>query len=135
MNDSNDDFEYDSVVSNPDLHDGIIDNDSQLDAAPNRRQAGGAANVNILTPNTARDDTLPIAERRGASDSNSSLAAAGTPNAGRFPAEYDMEEPDMSNFSMSVQSHFGQKSGMYAKTASSADFAESLNGTVTNKKQ
>ncbi|KAJ1892599.1 hypothetical protein LPJ66_006252, partial [Kickxella alabastrina] len=124
MNDSNDDFEYDSVVSNPDLHDGVIDNDSQLDAASNRRQAGGAANVNILTPNTARDDTLPIAERRGPSDSNPSLAA-GTPNAGRFPAEYDMEEPDMSNFSMSVQSHFGQKSGMYAKTASSADFAES----------
>ncbi|KAJ1966401.1 hypothetical protein GGI12_000111 [Dipsacomyces acuminosporus] len=114
MSDS-DDFNYDSVVSDPAIYSGILASENN-----SREAVSDGQKVNdILTPETNRAETPQPAYSLSAADSNPSLAVS-TPNSDKFQLEYEKEGHGQGNFG-STQSHLGLKSGMYVN-GSTTDF-------------
>ncbi|KAJ2554947.1 hypothetical protein EV175_002417 [Coemansia sp. RSA 1933] len=111
-----DDLQYNSVVSDPGVYDGILGN-----AADAREEGIGADDAsNMLTPSTHRGESPlppPSVSGGGPSDSIPSLL------------DFDHERHDISNLNASQQSQYGMKSGMYTNN-SKTDFMAKLKGEV-----
>ncbi|KAJ1668639.1 hypothetical protein EV178_000315 [Coemansia sp. RSA 1646] len=115
-----DDFQYDSVVSDPGVYDGILGSagDVREGTATGTSDRTGAENSNnMLTPSTHRAETPPPFTSGGPSDSIPSLADS----SDRLQLEFDHERHDNSNLHGSQQSQYGMKSGMYTN-GSTTDF-------------
>ncbi|KAJ2857324.1 hypothetical protein GGI22_003542, partial [Coemansia erecta] len=110
-----DDLQYDSVVSDPGVYDGILGN-----AASARDGTGAEDSNNMLTPSTHRAETPPPPP----------TPVPGVPSDS-IPSllEFDHERHDSSNLNGSQQSQYGMKSGMYTN-GSKADFMTQLKGDV-----
>ncbi|KAJ2236920.1 hypothetical protein IWW45_001377 [Coemansia sp. RSA 485] len=104
MDDSNDDFEYDSIVSSPEAHAAVLDGAGNT---PTANQGLRRDTENMITPSTVHMDT-PGASVQG----------------------YRSVGPELSQFTGSQQSQFGLQSGMYNDSESPTDFAEKLKGDV-----
>ncbi|KAJ2743964.1 hypothetical protein GGI20_003345 [Coemansia sp. BCRC 34301] len=120
-----DDFNYDSVVSDPGVYiTGFLDATN----TSSNRQAQRQADTNLLTPVAdARAQTPPPRQDYGINDSTPSLAVS-TPNSEKFHIEFEHEQMNNQLGNGSTQSHFGLKSGMYNNrpadaTESTADFS------------
>ncbi|KAJ2848225.1 hypothetical protein IWW36_003429, partial [Coemansia brasiliensis] len=125
MEDS-DDFQYDSVVSDPNVYSGIF-NSNVPDKSSMPADKSSTGNT-ILTPSTnAAPAENENTQTSIPSDSMPSLAVS-TPTSERFQQEYEREMRDHGHFD-SQQSQFGLKSGMYFN-GSESDIAEKLNGDV-----
>ncbi|KAJ1772041.1 hypothetical protein EV179_001356 [Coemansia sp. RSA 487] len=123
-----DDFQYDSVVSDPGVYDGILGSagDVREGTATGTSDRTGAENSNnMLTPSTHRAETPPPFTSGGPSDSIPSLADS----SDRLQLEFDHERHDNSNLHGSQQSQYGMKSGMYTN-GSTTDFMAKLKGDV-----
>ncbi|KAJ1993500.1 hypothetical protein GGI25_002754 [Coemansia spiralis] len=141
-----DDFNYESVVSDPGVYDGILGSTSNIRSGVGlAHQPSSTANTaaidarsmtnsnNIITPSTNRAETpeprgLDDIDANGPSDSTPSLAIS-TPNSDKFQFEYDRERRDYSEFGGSQQSQYDLKSGMYIN-GSTSDFTTKLKGDV-----
>ncbi|KAJ2647445.1 hypothetical protein IW137_001393, partial [Coemansia sp. RSA 1287] len=126
MEDS-DDFNYDSVVSDPGAYSKILNGDAP--EKPSAPEDNSKLGNTILTPSThtvARTDYAAETESMP-SDSMPSLAVS-TPTSERFQLEYDREMRDHGHFD-SQQSQFGLKSGMYLN-GSDTDISAKLKGDV-----
>ncbi|KAJ2669507.1 hypothetical protein IWW42_004550 [Coemansia sp. RSA 1085] len=125
MEDS-DDFQYDSVVSDPNVYSGIF-NSNAPDNSSLPADKSSIGNT-ILTPSTnAAHAENENTQTSIPSDSMPSLAVS-TPTSERFQQEYEREMRDHGHLG-SQQSQFGLKSGMYFN-GSESDIAEKLNGDV-----
>ncbi|KAJ2451602.1 hypothetical protein EV183_003483 [Coemansia sp. RSA 2336] len=125
MEDS-DDFQYDSVVSDPNVYSGIF-NSNVPDKSSIPADKSSTGNT-ILTPSTnAAHAENENTQTSIPSDSMPSLAVS-TPTSERFQQEYEREMRDHGHFG-SQQSQFSLKSGMYFN-GSESDIAEKLNGDV-----
>ncbi|KAJ2480842.1 hypothetical protein IWW56_002152 [Coemansia sp. RSA 2131] len=126
MEDS-DDFNYDSVVSDPGAYSKILNGDApeKLSAPEDNSKLGNT----ILTPSTHMVAHTNYAAETASmpSDSMPSLAVS-TPTSERFQLEYDREMRDHGHFD-SQQSQFGLKSGMYLN-GSDTDISAKLKGDV-----
>ncbi|KAJ2476966.1 hypothetical protein EV174_004764 [Coemansia sp. RSA 2320] len=121
-----DDFNYDSVVSDPGAYTGFLENADQSGVT---RRRGNSEASNLLTPagkaraTTPPPPATPSAYGYGVNDSMPSLAVS-TPNSEKFQIEFEHERQS------NVQ--FGLKSGMYNHGQGAAgatdDFSAQLEG-------
>ncbi|KAJ1737452.1 hypothetical protein LPJ72_000471 [Coemansia sp. Benny D160-2] len=119
-----DDFQFDSVVSDPGVYDGILGS-----AADVRDGAGDGGFDNVLTPSTHRAETPPLPPfAPGPSDSIPSIAASAT-DSEQFQLELGHGRNEDPNLYGSQQSQNGMKSGIYMKS-SKTEFISKLKGDV-----
>ncbi|KAJ2338774.1 hypothetical protein GGH91_004708 [Coemansia sp. RSA 2671] len=100
-----DDFNYESVVSDPGVYTGILD--ATIDTGVQSRQPEN----NLLTPVANDRAQTPPPRDYGINDSTPSLAVS-TPSSEKFHIEFEherMNNPELG----STLSQFGLKSGMY----------------------
>ncbi|KAI8326342.1 hypothetical protein GQ54DRAFT_71161 [Martensiomyces pterosporus] len=115
-----DDFNYDSVVSDPAIYSGILGSES------GSREKVNVNQNDVLTPESNRVETPQPAGPPG-TDSNPSLAVS-TPSSDKFQLEYEREGREQGHFGSS-QSQYGLKSGIYMN-GSTTDFENKLKGSV-----
>ncbi|KAJ2062407.1 hypothetical protein GGI08_002678, partial [Coemansia sp. S2] len=127
-----DDFNYDSVVSDPGVYTGILDATTTIDASTQAQQQEN----NLLTPLANNRAQTPPPRDYGINDSTPSLAVS-TPSSEKFHIEFEHERMNNPEFgSNSTQSQFGLKSGMYNNrpatdaAESTTDFSAKLRGDV-----
>ncbi|KAJ2886480.1 hypothetical protein H4R27_000613 [Coemansia aciculifera] len=127
-----DDFNYDSVVSDPGVYTGILDATTTIDPSLQAQQQEN----NLLTPVANNRAQTPPPRDYGINDSTPSLAVS-TPSSEKFHIEFEherMNNPEFGN--NSTQSQFGLKSGMYHNrpatdaAESTTDFSAKLRGDV-----
>ncbi|KAJ2892561.1 hypothetical protein GGI21_005576 [Coemansia aciculifera] len=113
-----DEFQYDSIVSDPGVYTGFLDTTTTA-ATSNGQRPQQTNSSSLLTPvATDRAQTPPprhdnTHDYGGINDSTPSLAVS-TPNSEKFHLEFEHERmnyPQLSN--TSIQSQFGLKSGIY----------------------
>ncbi|KAJ2826012.1 hypothetical protein FBU31_003557, partial [Coemansia sp. 'formosensis'] len=127
-----DDFNYESVVSDPGVYTGILDATTTIDSNIQARQQEN----NLLTPGANNRTQTPPPRDYGINDSTPSLAVS-TPSSEKFHIEFEHERMNNPGFgNNSTQSQFGLKSGMYNNrptmdtTDSTTDFSAKLRGDV-----
>ncbi|KAJ2505603.1 hypothetical protein IWW47_001974 [Coemansia sp. RSA 2052] len=125
-----DDFNYDSVVSDPGVYTGFLNATAANSNSSSSSSRQADTNL-LLTPaaTTARAETPPPRHDYGSNDSMPSLAVS-TPSSEKFHIEFEHERTNNLHQlgNVSTQSQFGLKSGMYNNrpadaTESTTDFS------------